>query len=71
METKGKVIIVKSGTFYVNKANPQEVSYGFVDTAKWKPIQLDSYVNMPPDPKVNQVKYVLDGNPLRAAYELL
>jgi hypothetical protein len=62
-------IIVKSGTFFVNRENPRKVSYDFVETSHWKGVQLNTYVNLPPAPTENQIAYVLEGNPYRAAFE--
>jgi hypothetical protein len=57
--------------FYVNRENPREVTYGYVDTTKWKPVALNTYVNVPPQPSANQIMYVMESNPYRAAYEIL
>lgn len=62
-------VVVKSGTFFVNRQNPRLVSYDFVETSKWKGVQLNTYVNLPPPPTEHQIAYVLEGNPFRAAYE--
>ena len=64
------VITVTSGTFYINRENPKEISYGYVDPSKWRPVALNTYANTPPPPNENQIKYVLEGNPFRAAYEI-
>lgn len=64
-------VVVKSGTFFVNRQNPRLVSYDFVETSQWKGVQLNTYVNLPPPPTEHQIAYVLEGNPFRAAYENL
>jgi hypothetical protein len=71
MNNTNNIIVVRASTFNVNRRNPREVSYDFVDQTKWRPVFLDTYVNIPPDPGPNQIKYVLEYDPYRAAYEPL
>lgn len=49
------VIIVEKINFFVNRQNPTEVAYDYVDTTYWKPMSLDSYIFQLPQPSENQI----------------